>query len=546
MDSFSLINNNYFDKYDILFFKRIYNYYYHQGFSNIVLLNIHSLLIKYFLIIFIVFLTLYVDYEAVYNFNKEKEVYLYEFIKFNNNNIFNNTYLLICLIFYFIYLICCTINTITLIQNAYKTKKIINNDLGIKDKHFKYLSWPELVDIIIKSHNNPNFNIYTINSKICLDDNIIIDYFRSKMFNMKHISLILEWNFIFCFIQSLFNKENKITKETLLNYKKKVISRLKLIFIINIIALPFSIFIVLIYNIINYGETIYNNPEFFIKRIWSIKSKWRLKYYNELPHEFENRLNSISNDIDKIYFNNVDKGISLTLKFINFILSSVFITIIILSIINEKILFYCYIYKGRTIIWILGILGTVILIIKKMNVIKIISKEDKVQILKNLKQKLSGINPDWFTLNMYKKMNNLLSKMYQSKLKFIILEIIYVILAPYYIYKWQKEFEKSNFDVTKYIEKHYILSYISKKSIFTNYNLLKQDPHMMASYIEFVKNNPDWQKMSIHFKEYSDIENTFDWQENQNINILSESQILNSSYIIPNNTNNTNINNNMN
>ena len=536
MESTILIDNIYtIENNDCILFKRIYNYYYYQGIKNIILLNINSLFIKYFLLGFIILLTTCIDYTSIYNLNKDTTSYLTDFIKFNHNNLLNNGYFIICILFYLIYLVCCTINTFYTIKNSYKTKSIVNNVLNIKDKEFKYKSWNDIVKKIVISYSNPNLNIYTINSKICLDDNITIDLFRSKFINIPHITQFLEWNFIFCFVNSLFDKANKITSETLYNYNQKVLTRLKLIFIINLITMPFSIFIVIIYNLINYGESIYNNPEIFLKRIWNAKSKWRLKYYNELPHEFETRLELISNDINKVYFKSTDKGLLLIFKFINFILGSLFITIVMLSILNENILFNCYIYKTRTVLWVLGIIGTFILIIKKINKPQTISKETKTKILENIKQNMGSTNPNWFTLEMYNKTNKFLSKMYQSKIYFIIQEIIYVILSPYFIYQWHKEFESSNFNINDYIDNHYILNNISKKSIFTNINILKQDPHVNASYIEFHKNNPEWDNYSIYFKNDSKmLDASFNWDNNQNLDKLSDTQLLNSSYLIPN------------
>lgn len=549
MDSVILIDPiNTLERCDTAFFKNIYNYYYHQGIKNIVIFNVNSLLIKYFLLVFIIFVSSCIDYNAIYTFDKEidnndKAVYFSDFIGFNNNKVLNSTYLIICLFLYLIYLICSTINTINTIKNAYKIRKIVNDDLDIKDKQFKYLNWHEIVSKIVSIYPEPNINIYTINSKICMDDNIIINTLRSKIIKTSYITRILEWNYIFCFINTLFYKDNKITQEKINNYNKLVLARLNLILIINVISLPFTIFIVLIYNLISYGEMLYNNPEFFVKRIWSIKSKWRLRYYNELPHEFERRLKAVSNDIDKMYFNYNDKGLIQILNFINFVLSSAFITIIILSLINENILFNCYIYKGRTVIWILGILGTLILVIRKMKNGKTLQKKEKLEILENLKKNLTSINPKWFDLDMYCKGDKFISNMYKSRVIFILLEIVYVILAPYYIYKWKEEFKKKiddrDFDIDNYINDHYILGKVSKKGIFTNVNEIKGDPHMKASYLEFVKNNPEWSFQSLYFKGNAsfDVGHTFNWDEHQNLNELNESQILSSSYIMPNTSN---------
>ena len=118
---------------DDIFIRRLYNYHLKGGFRNIVVENGISLLINYFLIFFINFLTNSVDYTALVNLDDEEKHHISEFI--HMSRIFpSSPYLIICFVVYSIYLICSTINVITTIRIAYDIRNIYQNkffQLGI-------------------------------------------------------------------------------------------------------------------------------------------------------------------------------------------------------------------------------------------------------------------------------------------------------------------------------------------------------------------------------------------------------------------------------
>ena len=71
-----------------------------------------------------------------------------------------NPYLIICFIFYGLYLICITINFINTIKKFYKIKKIYHKYLEINDYRLKFITWDEIVSIIIKRLKNYIYSTY--------------------------------------------------------------------------------------------------------------------------------------------------------------------------------------------------------------------------------------------------------------------------------------------------------------------------------------------------------------------------------------------------
>ena len=184
----------------------IYQYYYYGGLKYIVVNNIVKLLISYILLFIINLLTNCIDYPRLltndeHNSNDDK---LTDFIHMSRW-FPSHPYLIICFVLYCIYLFCITLGTFQTINKFINIRQIYKNVLNITDNQLKYLTWDNIVNIILENDLSHNNNIYIINNKINKYNNVIISVFRSKLFTLPKISKLLEWNFIYCIIDPLIN-----------------------------------------------------------------------------------------------------------------------------------------------------------------------------------------------------------------------------------------------------------------------------------------------------------------------------------------------------
>ena len=487
-------------KPDDVFIRRLYNYYNKGGFRNIMIENIITLLINYFILFFINFLTNCIEYSKLNDLSSDNKHNFGEFI--NINNIFpSSPYFILCFVAYTLYLFCLTINVVNTIRSAWKIKYIYENQLNIPKNTIEFISWNKVMDKITLTYPDPNLNPYTIASKIMREDNIKISFYRYQEFTKTRMTEFLERNFTYCFISPLFNKQSQITEETINNYKEKVKRHLILVGVLNVFALPFAIYIVLVYSLINYGEQIYHNPEIIIERQWTIKALWRLRYYNELEHQYLCRRNNIGNILKCILDAKQKKAtVSIIIRFINFVLGSFFILLIGLSLINDNILTDCIVAFNRNVLWFIGVIGAIILLLRKgINDTAPLHQEKEDKLFVALEEYVKSINPKWFQLNMRKKCVKLFSSLYQYKIAFILLEIINLIISPYYVWLWYKEINKIN--LNHLIEYHQTLGYVAKKSILTNFTTILKEQHTYASLEEFKNNNDDWHSASLWYQQ---------------------------------------------
>ena len=503
-----------------LFLKNIYEYYYYKGSMPIIIDKITYLLINYFLIFFINFITNCINYRDILLHFKPGH-YLSEYI-FIKNIWPKNTYIVLCFMVFIFYSICLTINTFTEIKNTYKIKKIYKNYLNIEDSELEHINWHHIVSKLKNISDDPNLNIYTVNAKILKKENIMIYLYKNNLSFLPNSSRFLEWNFVFCFIEPLFDKNNDINELSLIkdNLKRKIQNRCKIVFFINLISLPFIIYILLIYFIIKYGEIFYHNPEITMNKIWSTKGFWKLRYYNELKHEYNIRNHSIKlicQEINTFYSNLEIKEI--ILRFINFVLGSFFVLLVILSFVNEILLTDGIIFANRTTLWVMTIIGAILTINKKFINLSSVKKNKYYEHDENLYEKLNKevpiINPRYFDFKNRKKLNKILNSLYYTKIYYLIKEFLCICISPYYIIKLYNNVDLYINLVVNNLHNHYIMGYIIDKSSLTNINYLKSDPHCYYTYYNFVKNNPEWKSDILNFENLDNsINNKYIWNNN--------------------------------
>jgi autophagy-related protein 9 len=499
--------------------KNIYMYYYKKGYVPIIIDKCSYLLINYFLIFFIFFLSNCIDYDGLINLNKEDSITNYIDI----SKIFpKNGYFVICFIILLFYTLCISINTYNQIKTTIQIKNFYKTKLNIESKELEYLNWNDIVKKITNIYKDPNLNIYTISIKILKKENIISSLYKKKLEYLPNVSKLLEWNFIYCIIDPFFNNEYKI--ESIIDREKlykKIKIRCYMVLVITIISLPFTLYIIIIYLIVKNGEEFYNNPENSMIKYWNIKGYWKLRYYNELNHNYDLRnkeIKDINIEINKYHNEKNIKIKEILIRFINFVLSSVFVTLLILSILNENILTQCYIFKNKTIFWFLGILGAILAINRKLiNINYDINNNYKDELFLKLKKKIPIINPKYFKIKNRSKIIKIINNLYFSKLYYILMEIIYLGISPYYLYKWINHIDVYIGFILNELEEHYILGNIPSKSVFTNIHNLNKDVHSYYSFINFIKIYPEWKNNLFECNNLNNslIDESFIWDNNE-------------------------------
>lgn len=475
------------------FLIKLYYYYIHKGYYNIISTQIVNIIITLFLYFFLLFLFNCIDYNGLINLEDKDNFSNY--INWSNMlrlDVVGWAFFTILILF----ILCKIISLIDDIFTFLKIRKFYNHRLYITDSQLISIDWETIV-LKIKEHTEcRHINVYTVASKVMAKDNFLISLINNNVIKFNYMTKLMEWNIIFCLINTIY-KNNKIdidllSDEEKLNKTFKI--KLKAVSIVNFIFMPFIIIFILFYNIFKYGELFYNNPEAISSRNWTLVSKWKFREYNELYHLFHERLN-ISNKLANDYVNQFPLKILETFsRLILFISSSIFLLFLVLTIINENLLINLNITPSRPVLWYIGILGSIIALSR--NLIKnrlIYYPKEKMDEIK----KIINYIPDEWIENSHKiYIKNKFIKLFEYSIVSAIKEFLFILYTPIELWKLTYKTEDIvDFYVNNTIYENKI-GYKCADAIFNKNKDYEYDtdikPKIKQSFLNFTKKHPNW------------------------------------------------------
>lgn len=476
-------------KIDDLFLLHLYIYFLHGGYHNIIIDDIVNILISVFMMLFIKFLYSSVDFIGL--FTNTGNHHINEYIHLDNYGKFDG-FMGISFTIFIIYIVFSIIKTYQNIDKFHKIKKFYNDTLHIRDMEIRTFEWEEIINKLVNTcHNVSNVNVYTVTSRIMKIDNIFISLWDKKQIPFTYLNTLLELNIKYCFLNTLQEGNDKISNKILTNkedYKNKVKHRIFVIGIINLLFMPFILLFAGFYVIIEYGEEFYNSPKLIASRRWTKISKWRFRFYNELPHVFNNRMSHASIEMKKYFEQFNHRILEIVSRLIVFIISSIFLLLVFIVFINENNLNNIGIFGFQPILWHITICATTLAIFRNFT---------KSNIMTHPKESLEKANQHLYMIAESNikcantvKIKNKMATYYQYQIICLIKEIFSIIITPlYYMPILYEHSDKICDFIIEHIEYHHIMGNVSKFSIFTNYSRNQINKHPKLKYsIETFKN----------------------------------------------------------
>lgn len=507
MTEYSLLIDNTGNKKDInsLYLFNLYYYYHNKGYSNLILTELTNLLVLVFTVFLLIFLGQCVDFNGLINYHTKEMISISHFINFSNFWKLN-PFVIMCTILFIGYVCIRLISIYASIKKFWKIRTIFKEDLEINSDDLDTITWNEVSNKIIKYYCNPNLNTYTMALKIMTKENLIIsiyDHLENLQFNKYPLSKLLEWNFIFCFINPLINENREISDDIKLDinkYHEKVKTQLKRVTIINLIFMPFLLIFIIMYMFLQYGEQFYNNPQLIMNRQWSTKALWKLRYYNELPHLFNARMENAAiatKDYDKQFPSRLYGTIA---HFIMFVTGSFFMIMIIITLLNENLLINLTISFNRPILWYIGIIGGVMAILKSFANIKYAYNPEKS--MKRIMEYID-VKEEWVKDPRSTNIRNEIMKLFPQRLVLLLEECYCLILTPYILWFVLR---KESTTICDYLlntmtNHHSINGLVNKNALFISYPQMKENIKTEKSFEYFQKNYPEWGFISIMYNQ---------------------------------------------
>lgn len=504
MHEYSLLNDAV--KIDDTFLIHLYIYYLHGGYYNIIIDDIVNILISVFMMIFIKFIYSCIDFMGVFTNNGNQAIN--DFIHWEQITHFD-VFMGISFTIFTIYIVFRIIQTGNNIKIYPKFKNFYNKTLNIQDTEIRTCDWSDIITKIIqKCHNTTNLNVYTATNRIMKIDNIIISLWDNKLFPFRYLNVLVEHNIKYCFLGPLQDSDNKITLKDKNNYKQKVKNRIFWTGVCSLCFLPFIVLFLIFYMIIQHGESFYNSPKLVANRSWTRISKWRFRFYNELPHLFENRMRLASEEM-KDYFEQFNYRIlEIVSRLIVFIVSSIFMLLIFIVFINENNLNNKGVFGLQPLLWHITICATILTIFR--NYTKNNLSPHPKESLQNANEYLYLISESNIKMANLQRVKQKMSTYFQYHVVCLFLEIISIIITPFYYMPilYDKSDEICQF-ILDHIDEHYIMGNISIFSNFSKYvpDSISNNPKLKFSLDVFADEHPSWALDNIDHNDDSSLLN---------------------------------------
>ena len=491
------------DEIDNLYLFNLYYYFHHRGYSNLILKDITNVLVLIFTVGFLTFTVQCVDFSGLISYDLKEETSLWNYVHWDQYWHFS-PFLWICYVLFVAYIIIQIISIYASSRKFWEIRRIYREAFDIESKALSSLDWNQVMNKIISYHTEPNLNCYTFTLRIMAKENLMItlyDGLKKLNFHKYPLTKLLEWNLLFCFLDPLVNEKREIDKKYQENpqlYLNGIKKRLTWVSIINVIFMPFILLFIILYVILQYGEQFYSNPDLIMNRQWSLKATWKLRYYNELPHSFLDRMNKAAIETRNYSRQFPSRLAETTARFFMYVLGSIFLIFLVLTLMNENLLINLNISSNRPILWYMGIIGALIALAKTFIHKPILPDPEKA--LEKMEKHIE-IDQVWKDDPKSIRTRDSILSLFPQRAVLLFQECLFIIATPYILYFVLREESDT---IGQYLLDHLTTNYsvpglVSKYSLFNNTHQINQNSKTARSFKNFTKHYPEWDLNSFFY-----------------------------------------------
>ena len=458
------------------FFEHIYYYYYYGGFRNISIKIMCDCIMFVFIIHFIMFTVFFINWMDLFahlsnatgynsssniqtnvNVNIDVVNYISPLFYYEHFVIANVLYTL-----FMLYYIMFVYRALWKLNSFYKIKHVYKSKLHLKQSELEIISFDYVMELLIALQERENFcrvkdNItkYDIISRITRKENylnalISHDVLSFKLFGVDLLSSYMYKQLYSKIMKFVFKpKDTEINKQLfhLNTFRLKLVTHIIMQVVFMLPEMLFSVVLFLFQNIYHF-----QTKQDFVFTMWSYTSRIKFRNYNELRHNFENRMYKSYAVTEMFLKSYKDKFMDLVRKFFTIMLGSVMVILTIVSFINSN--FSVVTILGVNVIIILTYLTFVLNYLNSSAIARNVNSiynynetfttldepfEHKLSLFQEVNNCLVNIPNDWNRSKVYKN-NKYINAVFKNGVEFLIYEVLSIILFPFL---WMKVLFKS-------------------------------------------------------------------------------------------------------
>nr|XP_018666906.1 autophagy-related protein 9A [Ciona intestinalis] len=450
------------------FFVRVYQYHQNHGFGCILLQQIFELVQFIFVVVFATFLLVCVDYDILFanklppGFdvrNLTDKVTLDDAVissakcteRVGQNGVLV-LFILIAAVFW-------TLRAVKVFYNFFRLleiRKFYNIALRIKQNDLDNNTWHEVqqrlmlvqeeqqmcihkqqlteLDVYNRILRFKNYMIAMVNKGLfppkfrvpILGD--VVFFTQSMKYNME---LIFFWGPRAIFANSYHMKDEYKSKSRRDQLAAKLSSDLLWLGLINLLLSPIILMWQILYSFFSYAEVLKREPGSFGARRWSMYSRLYLRHFNELPHEFQARLNRGHKPASTYMATFTSPVLTVLAKNVAFFVGSLLAVLLVLTVWDEDVL------KVEHVLTALTIFSIIITICKSF-----IPDEHAVscpeQLMRQVVAQVHYAPDSWRGQAHTCNVRDQFAQLFQFKAAFVIEELLSPIITPLLLIFWMR------------------------------------------------------------------------------------------------------------
>jgi autophagy-related protein 9 len=450
--------------------EQIYWYYYHRGFRWVLVSQVYHIVGYIFIYLLLIMGLFFIDWRYLGSVRDLTSIFTS-----NNDMLWFKRFSIIVAMISFIIMCFRIIQSMVIIITYYRTSKLIDRyNIDINRP------WSEVVTRLVSISDT---NILEIHQLVMRKDNIVLSFFHQlyPMVIPSWYTIAFEWILDASIWSYLINLDRPIIRVD--HVKSTLRRRIIICGWLYLISSPFVMIYVIGYYVVNYLEQIRQHPLWLFQRRWNRLAYCRLRYYNELLHLFERRLEGSQDNVEIILRSTPPNVILVLISRIIRLVSGTLLTILlIIGVINSDIITSSTIY-GYPLLSLIGLLGLVFFLPDW------VGKSVKTHYIQDIDDNLRIVN-EKIGINSV----DMIRLMYQYRVIVFIVEVIGIILSPIYLLV---KFRKLTDDIlnffinhTKFIDR--FGRYFCVDSSFRSVDMDNSDDKIYRSVLTFSNNNPDW------------------------------------------------------
>lgn len=354
-----------------------YTLYTHRGLTSYVISHVCSFLIEIILAVVLFFLILVIDWDSIIRYQSTStDTYIYEMFRWPRLS--TGALITIILAFTLPIVVRCIFDIGEFLFMKCINAELLSHGIDLTLPKFaeqgdENTGWKALAIELSSITARP---VSTEDEKLENDLEIRVRLLRRETYKVailtdanieiptytKPVEWVLEyalWDYIF-YPSSGHLRRPHLNEDELAAHTLALQRRLNITMWMSIIFAPLIFIYYLLYSILAFAQQVRITPSLATQRVWSTEALLYYRNYNELPHEFNERMNLAAGPASKFLNSRYDTTLEPIIRVLLFMVTTVAITLFFLTLINGDLLTNVTVWSNTTVLYFLGFLTIVV------------------------------------------------------------------------------------------------------------------------------------------------------------------------------------------